>query len=162
MIHDFEEIIMMRWWVTKNGDFLQEKFPKTYSKMGFIFNHSTSAFALAVAEEFVIFSAITFTAIIFNWYFLWLGLFMCIFIHCFMHIGQFILLKRYVPCIITSILILPYFFFTFFRMIDYFSIKDFIIWTLIAVVIFGINLLFVHKLANVFDKKFKIQCLKST
>jgi hypothetical protein len=42
-------------------------------------------------------------------------------------------------------------------MINYFSIKDFFVWTLIAVVIFGINLLFAHKLAEVFDNKFKIK-----
>jgi hypothetical protein len=152
MIHDFEEIIMMQWWAERNRDVLQNRFPKIYSKASSVFNHSTAAFALAVAEEFILFSIITFSAVIFDWYFLWLGLFMGIFIHCFMHIAQFVVLRRYVPCIVTSVLILPYFIFTFIRMTNYFTTKDFFIWTAIAVVLLGINLLLAHKLSAFFDR----------
>jgi ABC-type transport system involved in multi-copper enzyme maturation permease subunit len=71
-----------------------------------------------------------------------------------MHIGQFVVLRRYIPCIITSVLVLPYFIFTFLKIKKYFTIEEFVIWTIIAVVFFGINLLAAHKLSTFFDKKY--------
>ncbi|QVK16885.1 HXXEE domain-containing protein [Mycoplasmatota bacterium] len=70
MLHDFEEIIFMKWWIQRNRLVLLKKF----SKISKVYNEfSTEAFALAVSEEFIILFLITLGSIIFNWYYLWLG-----------------------------------------------------------------------------------------
>ena len=60
MLHDFEEIIMFRPWLSRNRDELKTRFPRFeafLTKRGF-FDYSTSAFALAVCHEFVLLSAL--------------------------------------------------------------------------------------------------------
>ena len=63
MLHDFEEIIFVEWWVNKNKEVLLKRFPrvaKMYSGL------STIAFALAVSEEYIILLLITLASVIFN------------------------------------------------------------------------------------------------
>ena len=155
MLHDFEEIIFLKTWINKNKYHLAEKFPKISKKLLPRFEKlSTSGFTVAVAEEFVLLSLITITSIIFNNYLLWLAAFMGFFIHLFIHIGQGIILKRYIPGIITSFLALIYCIYTFNEIItnNIFSSSQIIFWTIIGCLLLGINLLFAHKLGEIFDK----------
>lgn len=109
MLHDFEEIIMFKPWLEKNRDEIKRRFPridKTLSK-----HHdrlSTSAFAVAVLNEFLIIAIITYVSLYFNFYFLWFGAFMAFSVHLFVHIAQWVIYGKYVPVIVTSILALPY------------------------------------------------------
>jgi hypothetical protein len=109
MLHDFEEIIMFKPWLEKNRDEVKRRFPrldKTLSK-----NHdqlSTSAFAVAVLNEFFIIALITVLSLYFDSYHWWWGAFMAFSLHLLVHIGQWIIYGKYVPVIVTSILALPY------------------------------------------------------
>ncbi|MBI2332821.1 MAG: HXXEE domain-containing protein [Chloroflexi bacterium] len=59
MFHDFEEIIMVRPWLQKNTPLLRERFPKLAERvLPQLESLSTSAFALAVAEEFILLTAL--------------------------------------------------------------------------------------------------------
>ena len=160
MFHDFEEILFFKSWITKNKGTLSEKFPKLSKQFLARFeNLSVQAFSLAVAEEFILLSVVTFLSIIFESYLFWLGIFMGFFVHLFVHLIQWIILRKYIPAIYTTVISLTYCFFSlnFILTNNLFEIKEIIIWTFIGFGIVLINLLFAHKLAELFDKKIKIK-----
>jgi hypothetical protein len=155
MIHDFEEIIMMKSWIDKNKDFLLLKFPIIGKRMVKNFeDQSTASFALSVAEEFVIISIAVFLALQYKWYWLWIALFMAFFIHLFIHIVQWIVVRRYIPAIITSFLALFYCGYEFrqFLMEYPLSIIELICLGLIGIVLMMVNLYIIHKLSAKFEK----------
>lgn len=96
---------MIKPWLKRQGYLLKERWPQV---AGRIIEHyeqiSTSAFALGVALIFLILSIITFISVYLGKYQLWLGLLIGFLLHLFIHFGQWIVFKRYVPVIITSIL----------------------------------------------------------
>jgi hypothetical protein len=156
MIHDFEEIIFFKLWINKNKNYLTEKFPKIAHRLLPHFgNISTSGFALAVAEEFVLLSLINLGTVMFDNYILWLAAFMGFFVHLFVHIVQWLILKRYIPGIYTSFFALIYCGYTFYIILtdNIFQASEIVAWTMIGLVIVGVNLLFAHKLAKLFDKR---------
>ena len=118
MFHDFEEIIFIKSWILKNDKYLQQRFPKLSKQILKMKNVSTSTFALGVAEEFILFVAITYFSLLTDNYGWWLGLLVAFTLHIFLHITQFIVVKRYVPAITTSILVLPYCLFTLVKFIN--------------------------------------------
>lgn len=138
MIHDFEEIIMSKAWLTKNREELKRRFPKMERFMvkNNLFYFSTSAFAVAVMHEFLLISAATFVSLYFDNYSVWFAAFMAYFIHLFMHIGQWALFRKYVPVIITSILTMPYCIYTFFRFIRFteMTVGELLLWSFAGIV----------------------------
>jgi len=155
MIHDFEEIIFFKSWINKNRNYLYENFPKITNKLLPRYDKlSTAGFALAVAEEFVLLSLITVFSIIFNNYFLWLAVFMGFSIHLIMHIALGIIIKRYIPSIATSFIVLVYCIYTLYILLsnNIFSIPEIVLWTIIGLVLMGVNLLFAHKLGESLGK----------
>jgi len=107
IFHDLEEIIGMRRFVNRNADMLQTRFPFLYKRLK---NSTTEGFALAVMEEFVVFTSISLVAIYFDnslcWN-IWYGGFLGLTAHYVMHIGQALVIRRYIPALITSIICLP-------------------------------------------------------
>ena len=156
MIHDFEEIIFFKSWVNKNKDFLTKKFPKISKRfLPRMEKLSTSAFALAVAEEFLLFSLITVCSILFDNYLLWFAVFMGFFVHLLVHLGQWIILKRYIPAICTTFLALIYSVYALYEIIfnNVFHVYEIVLWTIIGFGLVGMNLIFAHKLAEMYDKR---------
>ena len=163
MIHDFEEIIFFKTWINKNRNYLTERFPKIATQfLPRIGNLSTAGFALAVAEEFVLLNLITLGSVIFDNYVLWLAAFMGFFVHLLIHIGQWIILKRYIPAIGTTFFALIYCAFTLHIIIanNIFQLSEIALWTMIGMVIVGLNVIFAHVLAGWFDKKQKKYAVK--
>ena len=159
MIHDFEEIIFFKSWINKNKDYLTKKYPKIAKRfLPCLGNLSTSAFALAVAEEFVLLSLITLCSVLFDNYLLWLAAFMGFFVHLLIHLVQWIILKRYIPAIGTTFLALIYCIYTFYEIITkhIFQISEIVLWTIIGFGLVGVNIIFAHKLAEMFDKRMKL------
>lgn len=150
MIHDFEEIILIRAWQEKNKQDIQSRINK---KIPFDFEASTAAFSIAVAEEFIIVSAVTIISYLINNYIFWFGLFVAFTIHLLFHVLQFISLKKYVPSVITSLIFLPiccFLIYKFYSLRQYNNVTtlfSIIICTLIMV----INILILHKAMKKFD-----------
>ena len=107
MFHDMEEIIGYGIWLKKNETMLAKKHPRllqTHQPL------STEGFAFAVYEEYLL--CLFFTIL---WYItnnnilggLWLGLFLGCILHFFIHIGQTIIMRQYIPASLTSILCIP-------------------------------------------------------
>ena len=105
MFHDFEEIVMMIPWARKNERWTRANAPAWLSQrvLGHFSRLSTSSFTLAVAEEFVVLSTLTFLAVEWNWYSFWAGLTLVFAVHLGVHFVQFVAFRRYVPVILTVI-----------------------------------------------------------
>jgi|AGTN01.1.fsa_nt_gi hypothetical protein len=156
MVHDFEEIIFFKSWMIKNKERLSEKFPRLSKRFFTRFeNLSVQAFSLAVAEEFVLLSIVTVLSILFESYLLWVGVFMGFFIHLLVHLIQWIVFRKYIPAIYTSVISLIYCVFSlkFILQNNIFETKEIALWAFIGFGIVVVNLFFAHKLAELFDKK---------
>ena len=109
MIHDFEEVVMFKPWVTKNAGFMKKRFPRLAARMlPHMEGLSTSSFALAVAGMFLIVSAVTLISVERDLYALWAGAVIGYFIHLVIHVTQFLVVRRYVPVVVTSLVTAPY------------------------------------------------------
>lgn len=154
MLHDFEEIIFLKAWLGKNGDYLKERFPRISKRLlPRLEKLSTAGFAVAVAEELILLSMVTFGSIYFESYYLWLSIFMAFSIHLVVHVLQWIAVRRYIPAIVTSLLALPYCIYTLAVIVKHnmFQPTEIVLWTAIGMVLLALNLLLAHKLGEKFD-----------
>lgn len=107
IFHDLEEVIGMKRFVNRNADMLQARFPFLYKRFS---NFTTEGFALAVMEEFIVFTAIALLAIYFDnslFWNIWFGGLFGLTAHYVVHIIQALVIRRYIPALITSIICLP-------------------------------------------------------
>ena len=157
MIHDFEEIIFFKSWISKNKAYLIENFPKFSKLLHFADNLSTPAFALAVSVLFILLSLITFISVISDNYLLWLAAFMGFFLHLLVHLAQWIIVKRYIPAIYTTFFALIYCIYTLYAINtnNLFQISEIVLWTIIGLLFLAVFFLFAHKLAEFIDRKWK-------
>lgn len=155
MFHDFEEIIMVRPWMQKNAPLLRSRFPKLVER---VLPHaeklSASGFALAVAEEFIILTVLTYATVEYQLYAMWTGMMLGFFVHLFAHVGQFLILKKYTPGVLTSMPVGIYCIYAL-RVMKTTGLavwNEVLLWLVVALVILIINLLFAHRLGAKFDE----------
>lgn len=154
MVHDFEEIVMFKHWFANEGPALRHRFPRLAARvLPHMERLSTAAFALAVAEEFVLLSLFTLIAVEFGLYSLWASMLLGFFIHLLVHIGQFLVYRRYVPVILTSVLGSIYCLWALLSfaadgLLDWAHI---LLWTPIFVVAIVANGVFIHFVAARFE-----------
>lgn len=153
IFHDFEEIIFMEWWINKNRHYLCERFP-TLSKrlLPHFHNITTSSFALGVAEEFILISIITIVSYLTNWYMLWVGLFIAFTLHLVIHCFQALIVRKYVPSIITSLICLPICIYIINHIVKLFQLNIITLYSILALIIMVINLGIIHKGMNIFSR----------
>lgn len=151
MIHDLEEVIILRRWMLIHRNEIEDRFPRIKSILKHLSSLDTHSFAIAASEEFVIIILATCYVHIQGIYGMeiWSALFMAFSFHQLIHIIQAIILQRYVPGLLTSLLLLPY---------SYFGLQS--IWyamngvELLLCGVFGIlfmvlNLIFAHRIGKV-------------
>ena len=153
IFHDLEEIVGMRIFLDRNAEMLQKRFPKIFR---FLPNTSTSGFALAVMEEFVVFTLIALAAIYFDndlcWN-IWFGSSFGITAHFVMHLGQSAVIRKYIPAVITSIICLPIGVLVLYHC---YPLIHFNIWfSLLGLAIAAANLFLALKLPAKFSEYFK-------
>ena len=146
IFHDFEEIIGMRIFLDRNKDMLQCRFPKIHR----LFRGTTNeGFALVVAEEFVVFTIIALLALWIDNQFvwnIWLGAFIGLTFHYVVHIGQAIVLRKYIPALATSIVCLPI---SIYILKHCFMLLTVDIWQMaVGVVVVAVNLVCAHKMTK--------------
>lgn len=156
MIHDFEEIIFAKYWIDRNQNYLKERFPKVAAKLlPRVESLSVSGFSFAVAEEFVLLSIVTYVSVYLDTYYLWFAAFMGFSIHLLVHVVQWIMLRRYVPAIVTSLVSLAYSVYAFIVVLDtnVFQFSEMVMCTVIGILVMVVNILFAHKLGHMLDKR---------
>ncbi|MGG0188012.1 HXXEE domain-containing protein [Bacillus rhizoplanae] len=153
IFHDFEEIIFIQPWIKKNRRYLCERFP-TLSKrlLPHFDNITTSSFALGVAEEFILISIITIVSYVMNWYSLWVGLFIAFTLHLVIHCFQTLIIRKYVPAIITSIICLPICIYIIKHIVQLFPLDTIVLYSILGFIIMVVNLAIIHKVMDIFNK----------
>lgn len=107
MFHEMEEIIGFGIWLEQNRAMLDEKYPKiskTYQ------DFSTEGMALAVSEEFILCILFCILGVVTQMkavWLLWVGGFIAYVLHLVIHIVQSIVIRQYIPAVVTSIIALP-------------------------------------------------------
>lgn len=151
MIHEFEEIICLKPWVTKNGLWLTDKYPKFAKQITYLGQLSVPAFSIAVLEEFILVSITTVLALTLQWYSVWIAVFTAFTFHIILHIVQWMVIRKYIPAIITSLLSLPYLIWGLSRVLNEFSLSMIMICFVIGTLVAILNLYFAHKFASQYD-----------
>ncbi|MGM9759386.1 MAG: HXXEE domain-containing protein [Parabacteroides sp.] len=109
MMHDGEELLAHSRWMQKNAGRLIEKFPALTKEIIHFRDLPTSAFAIAILEEFVILLIVTLLVLSgLDVLWLWSALFLAFSVHMFIHIIEGWAIKGYVPGLISSLLLVPY------------------------------------------------------
>ena len=153
IFHDFEEIIFMEMWIQKNKEFLSRKFPMLSKKMLSHFNNITaSSFALGVAEEFIIISIVTIASYITNSYIVWIGIFISFTLHLIMHCFQALIVRKYIPAIVTTIICLPICIYIINTVVKLFPLSNVILYSVFAFIFMIVNIIFVHKGIAIFSQ----------
>lgn len=110
MIHEYEEIIMFRRWLSSQRTQLREQFPRVeafFTKRN-VFAYSTATFALGTAHNFVLISGVTLISLYLEAYHWWFVALMAHTFHLLIHLFQWFAYRRYIPVIATTLLTLPY------------------------------------------------------
>ncbi|MDR3169107.1 MAG: HXXEE domain-containing protein [Candidatus Peribacteria bacterium] len=155
-MHEFEEIIFLPDWLQKNKNILADRFPKLSKYLvSKIDNISTSEFALVVFEEYILIILITISAVYFDFYNLWIGVFMAFYLHLIVHIIQWLVVRKYVPFIISSIICLPYCTYLLKILLTMKEIhyETLTFRTIIGIIVTLLNLIVVHHIAMLMTKK---------
>ncbi len=114
ILHDFEELILFEPWLKKNSETIfkriNHKLPdKIVKQIKTILHKSTSEFALPIALIFILTCISSYLAIEFGKYTFFLLASSLFFLHGFMHLGQAIGMRQYIPAVVTSLLVvIPY------------------------------------------------------
>ncbi len=157
IFHDMEEIVGFIWFFRKNP-YLFERFPKVMKPYRGL---THEGFALGVYEEFIPFfgvSLLTYYIPCNVLYGLWFGVFMALTGHFLIHIGHTIYIRKYIPCVITSVISLPISLIILVksaRIIDWNVIT--VLSVIAALILMNVNLKMCHRLAQYVNKKIKEQ-----
>lgn len=156
IFHDMEEIIGLSTFLRKNKDLLEEKYPIIVRQYK---DFSTEGFSFAVYEEFVlcmILSALMFFTEADIFYFIWLGTFIALSFHFVVHIFQGLILRKYVPAIVTSILCLPLSIFVIKNSLSPISSGFDYVWMILGFIMVFVNLILIQRAIGWFTKKMGI------
>ncbi|MBP2650993.1 MAG: hypothetical protein H6Q74_1818 [Firmicutes bacterium] len=151
MFHDFEEIIFLPAWIKNNATYLTSKYPRIGKKLVLNYkNKSSSAFALAVFEEFIILVILTLICVELKYYSFFAALALAYLTHVIVHVIQFIALKKYIPAVGSAVLTGIYNIYSLYTL-DYLG---FLNWEYIGIltppviIVMGLNLFFALWLAD--------------
>ena len=149
MFHDFEEITFWELWLNKHGDEVTRRVPAFLAKqVGVIAGKSTAQCSLSVCLIFSLTVLSSFLATEYDNYSFFLLTSGVFFAHGFMHLGQAIVLRRYVPAVITSALIvIPYGLVLYWRLIGekIVGLPELFIYFLLGAVLMVPFILVMHK-----------------
>lgn len=146
ILHDMEEVVVQHRWMLAHRESLVLRFPKMRPMIEHLSKIGTKAFALAALEElmviivatcYVLIGGICSTQI-------WSALFLAFSLHLFVHSGQAILFRGYVPGIVTSLLLLPYSIYGLWSIWLTTSGMEFLLLALGGIVLMVANLRFAH------------------
>ena len=155
IFHDMEEIIGFGWFFRKNP-WLFDRFPKVMNNYrGF----TNEGFAIGVYEEFIPFFGVSLLAYFCSGkilYALWFGIFISLVGHFFIHIGHSIYIRKYIPCVITSVICLPLSILILIRCVSFMTFDLVTIVFIVAgLVMMILNMKLIYRLFPVFNKPFK-------
>lgn len=154
IIHDGEEILTQHKWMLTHKDSLIARFPMLRPALKHLSGMSTKAFTIAVLEELALILIATACVIAGTPYSteVWAIMFMAFSIHFLIHVGQGIIIRGYVPGLITSVMLLPFAYIGMQNVCAIFSATELLLYGAVGVVAMVANLVFAHWLGHKFTK----------
>ena len=110
ILHDAEEVAVQHRWMKAHSTSLVARFPRMRMMIDRLLCLSTKAFAIAAFEELVVLLLATCYVLVGGACAmqLWSALFMAFSLHLLVHLAQAVMVRGYVPGVVTSVLLLPY------------------------------------------------------
>ena len=144
IVHDFEEIILIKSWKAKNQDIFS-------SPTGFKpYEHfkSTASFSVAVLEELILFIGVAFFTVLTQNYLAWIGSFFAVTFHFIPHFIFCLRVKRFVPGAFSAVIALPFSIWMLIDVIKFtlYSTLEIVLACLIGLIVFILNLKMIQKL----------------
>ncbi|MDY6205254.1 MAG: HXXEE domain-containing protein [Prevotella sp.] len=156
MIHEYEEVIMFRYWLARNREELKRRFPKIERWMAFhgLFGYSTATFAVGTAHEFLLIAVVTFLSVWQEAYQWWFAAFMGYTLHLIVHLVQWVIYRKYVPVVITSLLTFPYCIYALvaFAESSVLSSLQMLLWTMVGLLLTVLSLFSAFFLMSMFQR----------
>ena len=153
LIHDLEEILVQHKWMSAHKEDLLRRFPRFQPMILHLSSFNTKAFTMAVIEELVLLLLATAYYLADGPYAIevWTALFVAFSVHLVVHVGQGIIIRGYVPGLITSILLLPYSRYGISCICQVMSSGKLILLGVIGFIAIAVNLWFAHWLGKKFQ-----------
>lgn len=150
LVHDLEETFVQRSWMERHREMLMRRFPRLRSLIEQLNSLSTKAFAIAAAEELLILLAATCYLLVDAPFALevWAALFLAFSVHLVVHIAQGLILRSYVPGLISAVLLLPYSGLGVSSLWRQMGIGELIALTIAGLLVLVLNLRFAHWLGR--------------
>ena len=150
LIHDLEEILVQHKWMLAHKEDLLRRFPRLQPMIHHLSSLSSKAFTIAVLEELALLLLATGYYLADGPYALelWATLFVAFSVHLVVHIGQGIIIRGYVPGLITSILLLHYSYYGISSSCQEMDCGKLIFLGVIGFIAIAVNLLFAHWLGK--------------
>ena len=148
IIHEAEEIAVQKRWMSRHHDLLKQKFPRLKPLTGHLSKLGTKAFAVAAAEELLIVLAVT-ALVLIQYEFcmqIWSAIFIAFSLHHIVHILQAVAVRRYVPGLVSTVVLLPYSAYGLYSIHLAMSLWEMLAWGAAGLVFMAVNLMFAHKL----------------
>ena len=146
ILHDAEEVAVQHRWMLAHRESLASRFSKLRPMIEHLSRLGTTAFAIAATEELVLLVVATCYVLVDGIFStqIWSALFLAFSLHLFIHFGQVILFRGYVPGIVTSLLLLPYSAYVVWSIWLTTSAMEFLLLALCGMVFVAANLRFAH------------------
>lgn len=150
LVHGLEELATQHRWMARSEATLRQRLPKYSRLLRHVAALDTKAFALVVAEEFLLLCAATALPLVSTarpamW--IWLAAFGAFALHLPVHLAQAIAARGYTPGAITAVLWLPWTVYALRSILLGFSAMEVAVCTLAGAVVFGANRLLAGKAA---------------
>lgn len=161
IFHDFEEIILGEPWLRKHAVKIKARIKKRAPdflarQMSAALDKSATELSLSISLIFCLTFLATFLAIEYSYYSLFLLASSMFFLHGFVHLGQAIVLRRYTPALITSVVIvIPYGLVLFQQLLDkrIVHLPGLLINFLLAIILMLPFMLVMHQVGNYLYKE---------
>ena len=150
LLHDTEEAIVQHRWMLKHKDALAARFPGMRHLIGYLSRISTKAFVVAALEELLVLLLATCYVLVQGAYGLqiWSALFMAFSFHLLVHGLQAIMVKGYVPGLVSSLLLLPYCYLGLESIGYAMGGMEMLLWGVAGILFMAVNLWFAHRMAG--------------
>ena len=150
ILHDTEEAIVQHRWMLKHKDALAGRFPGMKSVIDYLCGISTKSFVIAVLEELVVLLLATCYVLVQGEYSfqIWAALFMAFSFHLVVHVLQAVMVKGYVPGVVSSLLLIPYAYVGLEGIWYAMSGMEMVICGVVGIIFMVANLLFAHRIAG--------------
>lgn len=145
LIHDLEEIVMRKHCMPYIVWLISGKFPRIIPIVRHLQNISTRNFIIIIVEEFLLIT-VALAVFLYDIPYPLLALFWGFSIHLLVHIAQAIVIRRYVPGLITSLLFLPYCALGIVHLIQRYSFEMNMLLAVVGFTVVVTNLLIMHRI----------------